>query len=155
MNSAITISALFFGLFGLSETEPVELIITTKAGTIIYSVEIADNAFTQLRGLMNRQTVPANTGMLFAYDKDKIAHFWMKNVTVSLDILFLNRCGEIVEIYRNAKPDDPTVITSMNPVRGVLEIPGGASNRAQMRKGDRVQFSASRKGNVFEHCINQ
>lgn len=153
MTTTLAILALFFGLFSAADSKPVDLTIKTDHASAYYSVEVAMDALTQMRGLMNRDSLDANKGMLFVYDEDRRAQFWMKNISFSLDILFVDRCGVIVEIYSNAKPDDPTVITSSVPVRAVLEIPGGASKHAQIRSGDRIEISG--EFDVFDPCSKQ
>jgi len=153
MTTTLAIPALFFGLFGTAHSEPVGLTIKTDHSSAHYSVEVVADALSQMRGLMNRDSLDANQGMLFVYDEDRRAQFWMKNVSFSLDILFVDRCGEIVEIYPNAKPDDPTVISSSVPVRAMLEIPGGASKHAQIRSGDRMEISG--EFDVFDPCSKQ
>lgn len=153
MTTTLAISTLFFGLFGAVDSEPVGLTIKTDHASAHYSVEVVADALTQMRGLMNRDSLDANQGMLFVYDEDRRAQFWMKNVGFSLDIIFVDRCGVIVKIHANAKPNDPTVISSSVSVRAVLEIPGGASKRAYIRSGDRIEISG--EFDVFDACSKQ
>lgn len=153
MISAIAVPALFFSFFGFSDLKPVGLQITTTTDTISYTVEIADSPFTQLKGLMNRETLQANNGMLFSYTNDRHPKIWMKNVRFPLDILFVDNCGVIVELHANAKPNDTTVISSSVPVRAVLEILGGASKRAQIHSGDTLSIAGD--ADVFDECSTQ
>ena len=153
MTTTLAIFALFFGFFSAADSEPVDLTIKTDHASAYYSVEVATDALTQMRGLMNRDSLDANKGMLFVYDEDRRAQFWMKNVGFSLDIIFVDRCGVIVKIHANAKPNDPTVISSSVSVRAVLEIPGGASKRAHIRPGDRIEISE--EFDVFDPCSKQ
>jgi len=113
-----------------------------------YSVEIADNSSAQMRGLMGRDNLPAGQGMLFVYPRDRRVSFWMKNVRFPLDMIFLDRCGKVVQIHENAPPGDPSIITSRHPVRAVLEIAAGASRRDRIRSGDRVSVEAG----LFDDC---
>ncbi len=62
----------------------------------------------------------------------------MKNAPFRLDILFLGCCGTITEIHHAAKPNDPTIISSQEPVWGVFEIAGGEARALQIAVGDRV-----------------
>ena len=61
--------------------------------------EIAKNIFQKMNGLMNREHLPENTGMLFPFLFSWIRFFWMKNVKIPLDIIFINRHLEIISIH--------------------------------------------------------
>lgn len=137
------IPLLFFSLFS-GELKTVDIDVAGSR----YVVEIADTALTQMRGLMGRQGLGENAGMLFVYEEDRHVQFWMKGVTFPLDMIFFSRCGEIVKIHDNAQPDSSDIVSSSVAVRVVLELRGGASKRAEMRLGDRVSV----KGDVFDAC---
>jgi uncharacterized membrane protein (UPF0127 family) len=119
-------------------TEPsvTELTITGKDKTAhVFSVEIADDAKEQERGLMGRQELAADHGMLFIFPKEHLATFWMKNTPLFLDMLFIDDKGKIVHIHPLAKPFDETVISTPVPARAVLEIKGGEAKRQQIEVG--------------------
>ena len=80
------------------------------------SLEIADNEQKRSYGLMNREDMKSNSGMLFIWKDSQIRNFWMKNTHFNLDLFFLNNQGEIIEIYKNAKAFDETNIKSQNEV---------------------------------------
>ncbi len=61
--------------------------------------EIAKNIFEKTKGLMYREKLPHNTGMLFTFYLPWIRLFWMKNVNFPLDIIFVNRKNKIIKIY--------------------------------------------------------
>lgn len=132
------VPAIVFSLLGPGEPEKTTLLIKTDQGQINYVVEIADDPFEQIRGLMRRPLLPDKTGMLFLYDHDRQVQFWMKDVSFPLDMIFLDRCGSVIQIHENAQPGDERLIASNQPVRAVLEIPGGASKRDQIRKDHRI-----------------
>ena len=89
------------------------------------SLEIADNEQKRSYGLMNREDMKSNTGMLFIWKDRQIRNFWMKNTNFNLDLFFLNNQGEIIEIYKNAKALDETNIKSQNEVNLVVELRSG------------------------------
>ena len=89
------------------------------------SVELADNEHKRSYGLMNREDMKSNSGMLFIWKDNQIRNFWMKNTHFNLDIFFLNNHGEIIEIYKNAKAFDETNIRSQNKVNFVVELKSG------------------------------
>ena len=89
------------------------------------SLEIADNEQKRSYGLMNRKDMKPNKGMLFIWKDSQIRNFWMKNTHFNLDLFFLNKQGEIIEIYKNAKAFDKTNIKSQNKVSFVVELKSG------------------------------
>ena len=89
------------------------------------SLEIADNEQKRSYGLMNREEMKSNSGMLFIWKDRQIRNFWMKNTHFNLDLFFLNNQGEIIEIYKNAKAFDETNIKSQNEVNFVVELKSG------------------------------
>ena len=86
------------------------------------SLDIADNEQKRSYGLMNRKDIKPNSGMLFIWKDSQIRNFWMKNTHFNLDLFFLNKQGEIIEIYKNAKAFDKTNIRSQNKVNFVIEL---------------------------------
>ena len=92
------------------------------------SLYIADNEQKRSYGLMNREDIKPNSGMLFIWKDSQIRNFWMKNTHFNLDLFFLNNHGEIIEIYKNAKAFDETNIKSKEKVKYVLEMNAGEQN---------------------------
>ncbi len=89
------------------------------------SLDIADNKQKRSYGLMNRRDMKPNSGMLFIWKDSQIRNFWMKNTHFNLDLFFLNKQGQIIEIYKNAKAFDETKIKSQNKVNFVVELKSG------------------------------
>jgi uncharacterized membrane protein (UPF0127 family) len=89
------------------------------------SLDLADNEQKRSYGLMNREDMKSNSGMLFIWKDRQIRNFWMKNTHFNLDLFFLNNQGEIIEIYKNAKAFDETNIKSQNEVNFVVELRSG------------------------------
>ena len=92
------------------------------------SIELADNERKRSYGLMNREDMKSNSGMLFIWKDRQIRNFWMKNTHFDLDLFFLNNHGKIIEIYKNAKAFDETNIMSKQKVKYVLEMKAGDQN---------------------------
>ena len=92
------------------------------------SLDLADNEQKRSYGLMNREDMRPNSGMLFIWKDSQIRNFWMKNTHFNLDLFFLNNHGEIIEIYKNAKAFDKTNIKSKEKVKYVLEMNAGEQN---------------------------
>lgn len=119
------------------------LVIQTKGGQQHhFTVELAISAREQERGLMFRERMAPDAGMLFLYDTPVMASFWMKNTILSLDMLFIEKDGTIANIYADAEPGNLTPIRSTKPVTGVLEINAGLASRLGIHPGDRVLHKA-------------
>ena len=104
------------------------------------NVEIADEPQEQSLGLMHRQVLEENRGMLFIFDNAQIRNFWMKNTLIPLDMLFISKDLVIVDIIE-AKPckEDPcSIYSSKNPAKYVLEVNKGYSDKKGVHTGDKV-----------------
>ena len=99
-----------------------------KINLRVLSIELADTEHKRSYGLMNREEMKSNSGMLFVWKDRQIRNFWMKNTHFNLDLFFLNNQGEIIEIYKNAKAFDETNIKSKEKVKYVLEMKAGEQN---------------------------
>ena len=100
-------------------------ILKSNGEYIDYKVEIMSTPADQQRGLMFREKLNSNEGMLFLFDKSKKASFWMKNTIISLDLIYIKENGLIDSIYQDLKPMDLKKIQSKSKVRAALEIPAG------------------------------
>ena len=83
-------------------------------------VEIAQNEYQKSNGLMFRENLPENQGMLFTYDDELERYFWMKNTSVSLDIIFINSEYRIIKIHRSTKPYSEDLFPSEGPAQFVV-----------------------------------
>lgn len=115
-----------------------QLVIHSKNGDHAFTVEVVDTAETRARGLMYRQELGPDAGMLFDFLEERSVSFWMRNTFIPLDMLFIASDGTIRNIHINARPHDPTSIPSDGPVQFVLEIPGGRSKELGILAGDKV-----------------
>ena len=104
-------------------------IINDTGNPIHYHVEVAKTNEEQAEGLMYRLELKKNGGMLFLFDNEKKASFWMKNTLIPLDIIFINKNGSINKIYKNTVPKSLKRIMSKGRVLAVLEINAGEANK--------------------------
>lgn len=102
-------------------------------------VEIADEADERQRGLMYRESLPEDQGMLFVYEDERDLSFWMRNTQLPLDIAFLDREGRIVDIQQ-LEPFDENSITTRSPAMYALEMNRGWFEEHGVEIGDRVRF---------------
>src|SRR5262245_26033661 len=118
-----------------------ELAIETAAGGgQRFAVELAVTSEQRAQGLMYRQRMPADAGMLFVYPAARPVTMWMKNTLIPLDMLFIGDDGRILHIAERAIPGSTATISSMQPARAVLELNGGTAARLKIRVGDRVLY---------------
>lgn len=124
---------------GAKREQPL-VIIRNAGGEHRFRVELATTPRERARGLMFREQMDADAGMLFLFDQMEVQSFWMKNTKIPLDMLFLDEEGVIVGIVENAEPLSLTSRSVGLPSRYVLELNGGTSRRLGIEKGQRALF---------------
>jgi len=77
------------------------------------------------RGLMYRREMGDVAGMLFVFDEEDVITMWMKNTYLSLDMVFFDAKGRVVNIKYGAVPESLDIISSKYPAKFVLEMPAG------------------------------
>jgi uncharacterized membrane protein (UPF0127 family) len=121
-------------------TAPTEVLtIDTQGGQVRFNVEIADDDRERNRGLMFRDPLPDDRGMLFHFQTPEFASFWMRNTPSSLDIIFIGLDGRILNIADHTTPYSEESIPAAGLTRGVLEIRAGRAEELGIRPGDRVR----------------
>ena len=118
----------------------VPLTIQSGNNTHLFTVEVAETAEQQGRGLMFRTELGPDRGMIFPFPNDRIASFWMKNTVIPLDIIFVRRDGTIESIAANTVPYSRESVVSGEPVATVLEIAGGRAAELEIKPGDTVSW---------------
>jgi uncharacterized membrane protein (UPF0127 family) len=103
-----------------------------------FRVELAVSPAQRSQGLMFRESLEEDRGMLFDFGTPQLATMWMRNTYVPLDMLFIDAHGRITQIAANTQPLSDAVIASREPVRAVLELRGGVSAKLGIEPGDRV-----------------
>ena len=114
------------------------LTIDSGGKVLKFTVELASSPREQEIGLMHRNTMAAEHGMLFDFHQEKRASFWMRNTFIPLDMLFIRANGEIAAITVDAVPHSETPIGPPQPVQAVLELVGGTAQKLGIKPGDRV-----------------
>lgn len=113
-----------------------------KIGGKIIKVEIADTPEKQAKGLSGRKFFAENYGMLFVFTAPDYYSFWMKDMNLSLDFIWI-RGNEITEITKNVQPEGvqpQRILISKNKIDKVLEVNAGMADRLGMREGDKIEF---------------
>ena len=114
--------------------------LSSPQGDLAVSVEIVSTAATIERGLMYRQHLPPDDGMLFLMNEDKIWSFWMRNTLIPLDIIFITKNMTIAGIVANAEPRTETLREVDTPSLYVLEVNGGYCAAHKVTAGAKVRF---------------
>ena len=144
------LSALFlsFASVALAQTskddvvdfgEPVPLTVVSKDSKHVFQIERAITLDQQARGMMFRESMDPDSGMLFEFDEPKIATIWMKNTPLPLDIIFVRSNGKILKIEHMAQPYKLRSASSEAIVAAVLELQGGRSKELGIMPGDIIQ----------------
>ena len=119
--------------------DPAPLVAETAAGDRSFTIEIADDQSERSAGLMFRESLAPEAGMLFVYPGEQEIRMWMKNTLIPLDMLFVASDGRIVSIAENTVPLSEEVISSGAAVQGVIELAAGTAQRLGIEPGDRVR----------------
>ncbi len=118
--------------------------ITLPGGTIIHA-ELADTPQKRADGLMYREHLDADRGMLFTFSQAQAWVFWMKNTKISLDLIWLNEKKKSSiwnSTFRSAQ-ERTTAAPNIGPTRGalyVLELAGGRAESLKLQRGSKLQF---------------
>ena len=113
-------------------------------GSTVFTVEIADTQEKQMLGLMYRKTIPDDFGMLFVNSEEDYHSMWMKNTLVHLDLIFLNKDRQVVDMYINVPPcekDPCPTYPSRVRAQYVLELRGNRAKELNLKIGDTIYFT--------------
>ena len=117
---------------------PDPLVIEGDFGEHTFTVEVADTDDSRERGLMHRESMDPDAGMLFDFGQPREAAMWMKNTLIPLDMLFMDPQGKVIAIARETVPGSLRTITPGVPVKSVLELNGGRAEELGIEPGDEV-----------------
>ena len=109
-------------------------------------IEIADTDSTRERGLMERATIPADTGMLFVFDDAQPQNFYMASTPKSLDIQFYGPDSTLLNIAEDTTPYSFDTLPSTGAAQFVVEVPAGYSRRLGLVPGDKIRWTDARRG---------
>ena len=109
--------------------------------TVTIQAEVADEPDERAKGLMNRKELAESKGMLFVYYYPSAPQFWMKNTLIPLDILFSDKKGRIIKIFKNVPKLSENKITAGEGVSFVLEINSGLVEEFEIDQTWNMNFS--------------
>lgn len=137
MRTAMLVGGMMFAVGACSTTMP-----TVELRGETYRVEIADDNAERMRGLMYRERMDADAGMLFLFESQGPQAFWMKNTRIPLDILYFDENWKLVGWSLDTPPcslgDRCPSYPSQAPARYVLELNAGTAARIGAQFGDRL-----------------
>lgn len=107
------------------------------------AIEVAETDSSRTRGLMQRPSLPADSGMLFIFQDEQQRAFWMANTPLSLDIMYVRSDSSILSIARYTTPFSATSIPSNGPAQFVVEVVAGYADSHGITEGDRITWTRS------------
>lgn len=128
------------------QTQPASTLPTVKMkiGTRTYELEIARTPAEHEKGLMKRDSMPADHGMIFVFKTEEVQLFWMKDTRFPLDILFLDHDGKVV-LVAQMKPYDLSNTSSEKPAQYAIELNAGQANQAGVKAGQLLEIPTEAK----------
>ena len=118
--------------------------VQLNAGIHLIHAEVADNDSARMRGLMFRQGLAPNHGMLFVFDRPEMQCMWMRNTLIALSVAFLDDDGTVVNI-EEMKPQTDESHCARRPVRYALEMSAQWFSRHGITPGSRLQGIGPRR----------
>lgn len=134
---------VFFLVLCSAEEKDKKFIKIFSPSKVSITAELAVTDEERTRGLMFREIIHPDQGMLFIFDKEGIHGFWMKNMRFSIDILWLDKKKRIIHIERHVPPCKKEPCPSYYPTipaKYVLELKAGHVDENQLKLYDRLEF---------------
>ncbi len=143
--SAVTTQCIGCKKQGTSSTP--QVVFTTNTGkTLAVPVELACTSSERARGLMYRESLKPNHGMLFVFPVASIQSFWMKNTYIPLDMIHINSKNKVVGVVENAKPHTTTSRSIGKSAIYVLEVNAFFARKNGIKPGHTVKIIGARCG---------
>src|SRR4030042_3400748 len=128
-----------FQMLFTADTQPVKF----PSGRMI-TAEVVSKPADRAKGLMFRKTLPDNEGMLFIFEEEDFHSFWMKNMIIHLDIIWLDKEKKVVYFEEDVPPckEDPcTSYLPMKKAKYVLEVNSGFIKKEKLKLGDQLAWN--------------
>jgi uncharacterized membrane protein (UPF0127 family) len=111
--------------------------VQMQIGQKKFTLEVADTDSSREYGLMRRDSMPSDHGMLFVFADERPLSFWMKNTRIPLDIIYVDAQGRVVSLHQ-MKPYDLGTTSSDGPAQYAIELNQGAAANAGVKAGDQL-----------------
>ena len=119
--------------------------VKMKIGDRTFDLEVAKTSDQQAIGLMKRDSMPENRGMIFVFQDEHMLEFWMKDTRIPLDIMYLDGNGKVVSVS-TMRPYDLSTVSSEVPAQYAIELNAGMVKRLGIKTGDVLDIPASARG---------
>jgi uncharacterized protein len=137
---AVGKTLLMVGIAACADAPQVRICEANGASKAVVRVEIADTAESRELGLMYRQHLAQDAGMLFVFERPQHLTFWMKNTEIPLDMIFADADGKVTGIIARAEPFSERQLSIGLESQYVLEVNGGFARLHGITPGDRMLF---------------
>jgi uncharacterized membrane protein (UPF0127 family) len=116
--------------------------VKMKIGDRTFDLEVARTSDQQATGLMKRDSMPQDHGMIFVFAEERLLEFWMKDTRIPLDIIYLDANGKVVSVAQ-MRPYDLTTISSEVAAQYAIELNAGMVKQAGIKSGQVLDIPAS------------
>jgi uncharacterized membrane protein (UPF0127 family) len=131
----LTLLTALLLLAGCEHKPPSGLVtVPMQLGNKQFTLEVADRTDTRSFGLMRRDSMPADHGMIFVFGEEEPRGFWMKNCRIPLDIVYIDHTGKVVSV-KQMKAYDVNTTPSDGPAQYAIELNLGAASAAGVTPG--------------------
>lgn len=120
--------------------------VAVELGGRTFDLELALDDAAREHGLMERDHIADDGGMLFVFPRQQVLRFWMKNCKVPIDVIFLDAAGRIVSIHQMTPPAPGTAdrdlaeYPSGYPAQFAIEVQGGLTDKLGLKLGEKVDL---------------
>lgn len=146
MRIVAALALILAGCGSPTVTDEIGLTQVTLPNGVRINAETMRSDAELMRGMMFRESLPANRGMLFIHAGESTFRYWMYQTKIPLDIIWMDRNRRIVEISPDTPPCKSTTPTDCPSyggnfkVRYVLELNAGAARKNGLKAGDTLEF---------------
>lgn len=137
-HSALKLLSFSFLIFFNISAESKNFIFLEK---YLSQIEIVSDPQDRKTGLMNRESLPDDSGMIFVWDRSKVQCMWMKNTSIPLSVAYIEDTGEIIDIY-DMVPLSRKSVCSRKPALYALEVNQGWFEKNELYVGDFINISS-------------
>jgi uncharacterized protein len=117
--------------------------VEMRVGSESFTLEVADTPTSRARGLMRRDSMPREHGMLFVFPEEDERGFWMKDTRIPLDIVFLDASGVVVSVHQMKPYDIKNTTYSARPAKYAIELNQGVAKETGVKPGDVLEVPAA------------
>ena len=144
--SVVILLVFAFVMTGCFGFEGEKVVLKTNTGDHTFNVDVADDKAEREMGLQYREALDDKEGMFFVYEEESRRAFWMPNMLISLDIIFLDKEFNVVDFFENVPPCDVELsqcphYIPVNLAQYALEVNSGTARRLALKRGDTAQYN--------------